>query len=171
MLYYQSMNNPKSKKPSGIIIKTNLPRGYARFLTDIKNRIRLAQIKASLSVNSELILLYWDIGQGILLRQRNEGWGTKVIDRIAVDLRKAFPETHGFSARNLKYMRALAEAYQEKSIVQQVAAQIPWWHNVVIIEKVKARAERLWYAQKTRSWVCFCREASSFRNWKRRFLS
>jgi len=147
MLYYQSMNGPNPKK----LMKTiaGLPRGYARFLADLKGRIRSAQIKASLAVNAELVLLYWDIGREILGRQKNTGWGAKVIDRLASDLTKGFPGTKGFSARNLKYMRALAEAYPEKSIVQQAAAQIPWWHNVVIIEKVKCHSERLWYIQKT----------------------
>ena len=130
-------------------ISTGLPRGYASFLADLKTRIRSAQVKASLAVNSELILLYWDIGREILGRQKNEGWGTKVIDRIGLDLTKAFPGTKGFSARNLKYMRVLAEAYPEKSIVQQVVAQIPWGHHVLIFLKIKDRNKRLWYMERT----------------------
>lgn len=122
---------------------------YGHLLDDIKARIRTAQVRAALSVNREMVLLYWSIGREILDRQEQEGWGAKIIDRLADDLRLAFPEMTGFSARNLKYMRAFAAAYPDEAIVQQVAAQIPWWHNVVLLDKVKQTAERLWYVQKT----------------------
>ncbi len=84
--------------------------GYKAFLQGIKDRIRRTQIGAALAANRELILLYWDIGREILDRQREEGWGAKVVDQLAVDLHRAFPELKGLSARNLKYMRAFAEA-------------------------------------------------------------
>ncbi len=100
-----------------------LPKGYDSFLEDLKDRIRHAQVRAGLSVNRELILLYWSIGRDILARQKNQGWGTKVIDRLAKDLRKAFPEMTGFSPRSLKYMRAFAEAWPDDAIVQAVLAQ------------------------------------------------
>ena len=87
-----------------------LPSGYADFLTDLKGRIRVAQVRAALAVNNELVLLYWQIGRGILERQEREGWGAKVIERLSADLRHEFPEMKGFSPRNLKYMRALAQA-------------------------------------------------------------
>src|SRR5437867_1778552 len=80
--------------------------GYEEFLSDLKQRIRSAQIKAALSVNRELILLYWQLGRAILQRQQQQGWGAKVIDRLARDLLREFPEMRGFSSRNLKYMRA-----------------------------------------------------------------
>jgi predicted nuclease of restriction endonuclease-like (RecB) superfamily len=86
------------------------PQGYPAFLAELKQRIRNARLHAALSVNRELILLYWSIGRDILTRQHAEGWGSKVIDRLAADLRRAFPEMTGISGRNLKYMRALAEA-------------------------------------------------------------
>ena len=126
----------------------SLPAGYAELLDDLKSRIRAAQIKASLAANRGLILLYCDIGRRILDRQREEGWGAKVIDRLARDLRSAFPKMRGFSPRNLKYMRSFAEAYPEKSIVQQAAAQLPWFHNCLLLERVKDSSERLWYMQR-----------------------
>ena len=105
-------------------MENRLLTGYAEFLADLKEHIRRARIKAALSANRELILLYWEIGRMILERQRKEGWGSKVIDRLAQDLRREFPDLKGFSARNLKYMRAFAEAYLDKEFVQQVVAQI-----------------------------------------------
>jgi len=126
-----------------------LPNGYYEFLGYLKEKIRTAQIKAVISVNRELILLYWEIGMDILTRQRKERWGTKVIERLALDLKNEFPNMNGFSVRNLKYMRAFAEANPKKTIVQQLAAQIPWFHNCVLMDKVKDPTERIWYAQKT----------------------
>jgi predicted nuclease of restriction endonuclease-like (RecB) superfamily len=105
---------------------------YNNFLRQLKERIRNAQIRAALSVNRELIILYWQIGRDILNRQQQQGWGAKVIDNLAADLRKALPEMKGFSSRNLKYMRSFAEAYQNFEFVQQVVAQIPWGHNIRI---------------------------------------
>jgi predicted nuclease of restriction endonuclease-like (RecB) superfamily len=102
-----------------------LPKGYDELLATLKERIGSAQLRAALAVTRELVLLYWQIGRDILGRQEHEGWGTKVIDRLAGDLRRACPDMTGLSPRNLKYMRAFAEAWPEESIVQQVAAQIP----------------------------------------------
>jgi predicted nuclease of restriction endonuclease-like (RecB) superfamily len=138
--------------PSGVA--PAVPEGYDAFLTGLKERIRTARLKAALAVNRELVLLYWGIGRDILARQREHGWGAKVIDRLAADLHHAFPEAQGFSPRNLKYMRAFAEAWPEEAIVQQLVAQIPWGHNVRLLEGVKDPAEREWYARKTieRGW-------------------
>lgn len=122
---------------------------YEVFFKDLKTRIRQAQIKAALAVNQELIILYWQIGREILARQQQEGWGAKVIDRLAKDLKREFPDMKGFSPRNLKYMRAFAEAYPDQAIVQEVLAQIPWYHNQALLDKLKAPDERLWYAQGT----------------------
>jgi predicted nuclease of restriction endonuclease-like (RecB) superfamily len=121
--------------------------GYPAFLAELKQRIRNARLRAALSVNRELILLYWSIGRDILKRQHTEGWGSKVIDRLAADLRRAFPEMTGISGRNLKYMRALAEAWPNEQIVQQVAAQLPWGHNMHLLDAVKSPSEREWYAR------------------------
>lgn len=125
------------------------PDNYRHFLQSLKDRIRSAQVKAALAVNQELILLYWQIGCEILNRQEQEGWGTKVIDRLAKDLKRDFPEMTGFSARNLKYMRAFADAYPDGQLVQQVLSQIPWGHNVRLLDVLKDPEERLWYARQT----------------------
>lgn len=128
---------------------TQLGREYEAFLRDLKERIRDAQLRAAIAVNRELVLLYWRIGHEILTRQQQQGWGAKVIDRLAKDLKQEFPEMQGFSPRNLKYMRAFAEAYLDEPIVQQAAAQIPWFHNCVLLDKVKDPVQRLWYIQQT----------------------
>jgi predicted nuclease of restriction endonuclease-like (RecB) superfamily len=123
--------------------------GYDDFLRELKERIYSSQITAVLSVNRELVLLYWQIGREILTRQQQQGWGAKVIERLAKDLKAAFPDRSGFSARNLKYMRTFAEAYPNEKFVQLVAAQIPWFHNCIILDKIKNNLEREWYVQKT----------------------
>jgi predicted nuclease of restriction endonuclease-like (RecB) superfamily len=125
--------------------RPELPDRYHAFLQELKERIRSAQVRASLSVNRELLLLYWSIGRDLLARQQSEGWGARVIDRLAQDLLQAFPGMTGFGARNLKYMRAFAEAYPDEQFVQQVVAQLPWGHNVRILEMVKAPEQREWY--------------------------
>ena len=106
-------------------------------------------MRAVLAANRELTLLYWDIGQAILGRQDQEGWGAKVIDRLSRDLRRAFPDMKGLSPRNLKYMRRFGEAWPDREIVQQAAARIPWFHNCVLLEKVKDADLRLFYIHKT----------------------
>jgi predicted nuclease of restriction endonuclease-like (RecB) superfamily len=126
-----------------------LPVGYAELLESLKKRIRESRIKAALSVNRELVLLYWHIGQEILRRQREGGWGAKVIDRLAQDLRREFPEMKGFSARNLLFMRGFAEAYPDEEMVKQLVSQIPWGHIIRLLQKVKDPAERTWYIQQT----------------------
>ena len=96
-----------------------------------------------------MICLYWKIGKAILQKQEEEGWGTKVIDRMAKDLKEAFPDMSGFSPRNIKYMRKFAECWLDFSIVQQVVAQIPWRTNLKLLDKLNTQEERLWYAYKT----------------------
>jgi len=130
-------------------METSPSSAYKALLADLKRRIQEAQVRAGLAVNRELVLLYWSIGREILIRQEREGWGAKVIDSLARDLHQSFPEMKGLSPRNLKYMRALAEAWPEESIVQQAAAQIPWFHNCTLLDKVKDPLERLWYTQQT----------------------
>ena len=128
----------------------SIPSGYAEFLTELKTRIRSAQIKAAVSVNRELVLLYWDIGRQIVERQEKGKWGTGVIERLAEDLQKAFPGVQGFSPRNVWRIRAFYIAYKEAfQKLPQVVAEIPWGHNVLLVEKVKNSIERIWYAQKT----------------------
>ncbi len=126
-----------------------VPEGYGALLADIKEQIRSVQVRASLAVNRELVLLYWQIGREILTQQEQEGWGSKVIERLAKDLKHEFPDLKGFSSRNLKYMRAFAESWGDELIVQQLAAQIPWFHNCILLDKVKQPEERIWYIQQT----------------------
>jgi predicted nuclease of restriction endonuclease-like (RecB) superfamily len=135
-----------SEKP---IALTPPPEGYSDWLGDLKLRIHRAQQRATLAVNRELVLLYWQIGRDILTRQATQGWGAKVIERLAHDLRLAFPEMKGFSRSNLLYMRAFAEAWPDDQIVQQAVGQLPWGHNLVLLTKLKTEQERLAYAQKT----------------------
>ena len=149
----------------------SLPAGYGVLLAEIKERIRTAQIKASLSVNRELISLYWDIGRSIVGRQREEGWGKAIVERLGADLDREFPGIAGFSSGNLWRMRAFYLAWagelpaqparetRRKAKLAQPAREltpgkppepifsIPWFHNVVIVEKLKDPAIRLWYAR------------------------
>ncbi|MEJ7710403.1 MAG: DUF1016 N-terminal domain-containing protein [Pyrinomonadaceae bacterium] len=104
-------------------------------LRDLKRRIEQAQVRgAVVAVNRELVLLYWNIGRDILIRQQQQGWGAKVIDGLATDLRRVFPEK-GFSLRNLKYMRAFADAYADEQFVQQPVAQTPWFRNLILMSE------------------------------------
>lgn len=122
--------------------------GYNSFLQDLKLRIRAARTRAALAANRELVLLYWQIGRDILERQEREGWGAKIIDRLARDLRTEFPDMKGFSPRNMLFMRAFAEAYTDETIVKQLVSQLPWGHVVRLIQKVKSPEEREWYIRK-----------------------
>ena len=125
-----------------------LPAGYADWLADLKARIFAAQQRATLAVNRELVLLYWQIGRDILARQAERGWGAKVIDRLAQDLRAGFPDMKGFSPRNLKYMRAFAEAWPDAEFVQGVLAQLPWYHQLALLDKLDSAEVRRWYIAK-----------------------
>ena len=125
---------------------TASPIGYADWLAELKQRIHAAQQRATLAVNRELVLLYWQIGQDILARQASQGWGSKVVDRLARDLRNAFPDMKGFSPRNLKYMRAFAEAWPDGEFVQAALAQLPWYHQLALLDKLQTAEERQWYA-------------------------
>lgn len=127
---------------------TPTPAGYADWLAELKTRIHTAQQRAALAVNRELVLLYWQIGRDILARQASQGWGAKVIERLAHDLRTAFPQMKGFSPRNLKYMRAFAEAWPDAEFVQAVLAQLPWYHQLALLDKLPDAESRRWYAAK-----------------------
>jgi predicted nuclease of restriction endonuclease-like (RecB) superfamily len=120
---------------------------YINLLDSLKQKIRTAQVKAVLSVNAEMILLYWEIGKSILERQTQEGWGQNIINKLSQDLKTSFPEMKGFSPRNLGYMKKFAKLYQDEVILQQLAAKLPWWHNVVLMDKITSTEERLWYAK------------------------
>ncbi len=134
-----------SSKPVSLV---SPPEGYINWLTELKTRIHNAQQQAALVVNRELVLLYWQIGRDILQRQAEQGWGSKVIERLAHDLRTAFPDMKGFSRANLMYMRAFADAWPDAVIVQQAVGQLPWGHNLMLLTKLKQPEQRLAYAQR-----------------------
>lgn len=145
---------------------------YQSLLGDIKTAIQQARLRAVLAVNTELILLYWQTGKMIAERQQQEGWSAKVIPRLAIDLRNEFTNLKGFSERNLGYMLRFAQEYPEglilqqpvaklesienesSVILQQLVAKLPWGHNILLMEKVKGKSARLYYAQQTieKSW-------------------
>jgi predicted nuclease of restriction endonuclease-like (RecB) superfamily len=124
-------------------------KGYETFLVEVKKRVQIAQIRAVLAVNSEMVLLYWHIGHDISQRMQEHGWGTKIVDRLSTDLRREFPSVQGFSPRNLRYMRSFAETWIDESILQAVLAKLTWYHNIALLEKLSSPEERLWYAQAT----------------------
>lgn len=126
-----------------------LPVGYTSFIENIKKQILKTRLQTTLSANVAMITLYWNIGNEILERQLNEGWGAKVIDRMSYDLKRDFPQMNGFSPRNLKYMRKFAEAWTDFEFVQRTVAQIPWRSNITLLDKLQDPQLRLWYAQKT----------------------
>jgi predicted nuclease of restriction endonuclease-like (RecB) superfamily len=126
-----------------------LPSGYQEFLQELKGRIRTAQVRAAFAVNRELVLLYWSIGRDLSQRFDREDWGGKIIDRLAQDLQTEFPGVEGFSPRNLRYMRSLAEAWPDEEILQQLVAKLPWSHNVRILDRIKDRPTREWYLRAT----------------------
>jgi predicted nuclease of restriction endonuclease-like (RecB) superfamily len=128
--------------------RADLPEGYAVVLGEIKRRIGAERLRVVMAANSAMVLLYWDIGRLILERQEREGWGAKVIDRLSADLREAYPDMSGLSPRNLKYMRAFAAAWRDLAIVQRPLAQITWYHNITLLERVSDPGSRLWYARK-----------------------
>lgn len=121
--------------------------GYGILPGESKDRICTTRLQAAFAVNQELVLLYWGIGREILERQAKEGWGSRVIDRLSATLRRDFPDVTGLSARNLKYMRAFADAYRDRAFGQQVVARLPWGHVVRLLDHVKDASRREWYAR------------------------
>ena len=121
---------------------------YKELIIGIKTQIKNSRQKALLSVNRELLILYWNIGNIILKFQDKEGWGSKVIDNISKEIKNEFPDLKGFSTRNLKYMRKFALEYKEIKFVQEVLAQITWYQNITLLEKVKDIDQRIWYIDK-----------------------
>jgi predicted nuclease of restriction endonuclease-like (RecB) superfamily len=128
--------------------KSILPSDYPGFLAEIKKRISRERVRAALSANSAMILLYWDLGRSILSRQGEQGWGSKAIEQLARDLKAAFPGMTGFSVRNLRNMRMFARSWPDKAIVLRFVAQLPWGTNLSLLNKLRDPDLRLWYAQR-----------------------
>lgn len=155
----QQKNAPDARKTHGrslpdvqfpvAPLTAELPTDYADLLSDLKTCIKRERLRVVLASNNALVLMYWDIGCRILQKQTEQGWGTRVIDRLSADLRKAFPDMSGFSPRNLKYMRSFAVAWPDRTIVQQLAAQIPWFHNCILLDRVTDPSHREWYIRRT----------------------
>lgn len=122
---------------------------YMLMFNDIKKDIQTSRVRAALSINKELTMLYWRIGKEILKRKKDLGWGSEVVKNLSQDLKHTFPDMKGFSARNLVYMQTFASEYQDGEFTQQLAAQIPWGHNQVILDKLKETELRKWYIEKT----------------------
>lgn len=130
-------------------IEPELPSGYAGTLASLKSLVSSAQLRAQRVVNAAMIELYWNIGRTILDRQQSEPWGSKVLARLADDLRREFPHMKGFSRRNLYYMRAFAEAWNgPDELVQTASAQISWSHNVALLDRLQNQELREWYAHR-----------------------
>ncbi|MFG3177888.1 YhcG family protein [[Kitasatospora] papulosa] len=123
-----------------------LPPGFHDMLDDLKPIVRGAHVRAQLKVNTEMLQMYWQIGRTILERQGGEKWGTKVVDRIATELRTEFPNQRGFSRSNLHYMQQMARTWPDP-IVQQTVGQLPWGHITTLMDKCKTRFELDFYAQ------------------------
>ncbi len=143
------MKKPMVKKEKKLNIKE-----YAKVLQDIKKHISEAQVKSILAANKELLKLYWDIGQTITYQQKENGWGSKAVEKLAEDIQKEFPGLKGFSRANVFKMKAFYDAYEKVSqVVRQFEElpifSIPWGQNVILITKIKNTEERLWYVQKT----------------------
>ena len=149
------MDNRKhmGKNKEGVIFPiapnlSEMSEDYLDFINDIKEKIKKQRMSIVLNANSGMICLYWSIGKEILEKQEKEGWGSKVIDRLAQDLKETFPDMSGFSARNIKYMRKFAECWPDYEIVQRVVAQLPWRTNLKLMDKLDNQESRLWYACK-----------------------
>jgi predicted nuclease of restriction endonuclease-like (RecB) superfamily len=125
--------------------KAEVPDDYGATLADIKQRILAQRLRVVIAANAAMVELYWDVGRTILDRQRNAGWGARIIDRLSADLREAYPDMQGFSPRNLKYMRAFAAAWPDAAIVQQAVARLPWRQNIILLERLDDPKIRHWY--------------------------
>lgn len=122
----------------------------------MKNQIKTARVKAHLVVNRELVLLYFKIGTAVLEKQREGKWGSKIIEQVSKDLKSEFPDMTGLSRANMFYMRKFAEIYENEIVQQPVGLiiklpffDIPWGHNVVLMDQISSNEQRLWYAKQT----------------------
>ncbi|MBP6985409.1 MAG: DUF1016 family protein [Alphaproteobacteria bacterium] len=133
----------------GKAISFHTEKEYKYFLQEIKNKIQVTRMQTSLAVNQQLIMFYWELGRMILDKQQLSNWGDKLIEELALDLKKSFPDTQGFSRSNLHSMKKFAQAYETPEIVQALPGQLPWTHNLVLLERLKDNDMRMWYARRT----------------------
>jgi len=126
-----------------------MSREYVEWIRSLKNRIQTARLKALLAANAEQIRLYFDLGCQVLDRLDSSNWGDKILDTVSKELREEFPDMEGLSVRNLKYMRSFAREWRGNAIGQQLVAQLPWGHNIVLLEKLKSSSDRITYAKLT----------------------
>lgn len=122
---------------------------YARFLADVKKRIATARLRAAASVNQQLLALYGQIGKALAEKQEASGWGDEVIPRLAADLKREFPSIRGFSRASLFFMRKLYRTYRDQELCLTAVRQLPWSHNLLIMNKIGDLEQRLWYLQQT----------------------
>lgn len=121
---------------------------YKSFLQEVKNKIKATRLQAALAVNQEIIKFYWEIGKMIIEKQKVSNWGDKLVEVLALDLKRSFPDTQGFSRSNLHSMKKFAESYETLEIVQALPGRLPWTHNLVLLERIKDPQVRAWYANK-----------------------
>jgi predicted nuclease of restriction endonuclease-like (RecB) superfamily len=140
------MREDESAHFPAVPARSALPRWYPDLLASVTQRVAEGRARAIAAANQHLVVTYWAIGRDILERQEQEGWGSRVIDRLSEDLREEFPESKGFSPRNLMFMRALAGTWTGDEIVKAPLSQLPWYHHIALIQKLDHRAVRMWYA-------------------------
>lgn len=128
------------------LAKTGSAETYDRWISAIKERVQRARYKALMMANAEQVLLYWDIGHEILAKQEAEGWGSRIVEHMSADLKAAFPDMKGWSRSNLMYMRQFADAWRRSEIVQAPLGQLPWYHHITLLERLKSRGDRIAYA-------------------------
>ena len=125
-----------------------LDKEFKSVVEEIKNQINNTQYEIFQSANRSLLNLYYNIGKII---SNNSSWGNKFIDELALELKITFPNIKGFSVRNLKSMKKYYIECNESKKVQMASAQIPWSHNMLILDKIKNESERVWYMGQTLS--------------------
>lgn len=123
-----------------------LEKAFKNIVVEIKKQINTTQIEIFQNANKSLLKLYYNLGKII---DENSSWGNKFIDELAIELKISFPNIKGFSVRNLKNMKKYYIECQKSQIVQTVSVQIPWSHNILILDKIKEEKKRVWYMNQT----------------------